>query len=120
VGFVQIRKYADKALEVLMETVPTKAPMVRELKFKTFNQEWLEEVEHHDDTIPAFQSASAESPNLAGLLDFDDDLVPEGPDATVEGRVTGLDGLLGSPGNVDLPEVTEDDSSDCGALPEYV
>jgi Kinesin-associated protein (KAP) len=44
----QVRKHADKAVEVLLDTEPTEAAAIRELKFRTFNQEWLEVVERSD------------------------------------------------------------------------
>lgn len=48
----QVRKHADKALEVLVKTDPERVGMVTERKFETFNQEWLHCLEHPDD--PAF------------------------------------------------------------------
>jgi hypothetical protein len=120
---MQIRKYADRALEVLMESEARRAPMVRELKFKTFNQEWLEEVELPDDEISAFPNASPNLQHLGEFLDVDDNFLPQEPDATVDNRAAGhaaLDDLVYSSGNVELPEVPEDDSSDERVLPEYV
>jgi hypothetical protein len=120
---VQVRKHADKALEVLMDTEPSKAPMIRELKFKTFNQEWLEVVEQSDDDLaPHNIDATHESTPL-----FDDgkasamlNLAFASPKmAQVEAEnddVNMHDDLI----NVELPEDDGDTNSDRDIMPEYM
>lgn len=120
---VQVRKHANKALEVLMDSEPSKAPMIRELKFKTFNQEWLEVVEQSDDDLaphnmhashestPLFDDVEASamlnlafaSPNMAQEEAENDDLKVH-------------DDLI----NVELPEDDGDANSDRDIMPEYM
>ena len=41
---MQVRKHADRSLEILVDTEPAEAEGVQKLKFKLFNAEWLEAV----------------------------------------------------------------------------
>lgn len=74
-AITQVRKHADKALETLLAHDPSKETMIRELKFKTFNQEWLDFMDQNVDSInvPA-QSPMSPPPHeaLMGLYDDDD------------------------------------------------
>ena len=55
-----MRRHADRALDIINEAEPERADSIRELKFSTFNQEWLEVVEGRDDSDgPAGEDAAA-------------------------------------------------------------
>jgi hypothetical protein len=79
---VQVRKHADKALDILVSQDPGKETMIRELKFKTFNQEWLEVIDQNVDgsngaaAHHAYAAAAPvpllDPPPLLGLYDDDE------------------------------------------------
>jgi len=43
-AFVQVRRVADQCLDVIMDTDEEWAVRIRNLKFESFNQEWLDVV----------------------------------------------------------------------------
>lgn len=79
----QVRRHADKALDVLLASFPEQSGAVQELKFKTFNQEWLQVIERAlsgDDDLEPLGAAAPEAGGevagprtLLGLYDDDDD-----------------------------------------------
>lgn len=71
---IQVRKHADKALETLLAHDPGKETMIRELKFKTFNQEWLDYVDQNVDStnIPP-HSPMSPTPHEALMGLYDDE-----------------------------------------------
>lgn len=72
---MQVRKHADRALETLLAHDPSKETMIRELKFRTFNQEWLDWVDQNVDSLNAAPHSPVSPPPheaLMGLYDDDD------------------------------------------------
>lgn len=96
----QVRKHADKALDILLERQPDKEAVIRELKFKTFNQEWLDIVDQNIDTSNLMERPPAApvspSPGTDGLFGLFDGL----EEAQVLQLLDG-DGFLGQPGAQD-------------------
>ena len=137
-----MRKHADKALDVLLERQPDKQAVIRELKFKTFNQEWLDIVDQNIDTSNLMQqpagipvSPSPANDGLFGLFDGLEEAqvlqlldgegfmgqtgVADGtePDTAASGSV-----LAGMPDLVTLPADEDDDAvpAEEGAMQEYL
>ena len=109
-GCVQVRKHAGKALDVLMETAPERAAAIQELKFATFNAEWLAVVEASDNGTASGppSPAPASSGDAEAMLNFASFLSPKALLEEREGRresgeaadVLRLDGDLG---DIELP-----------------
>jgi hypothetical protein len=109
---------------VLMESQPDYEPIIRELKFKSFNQVWLDVVDQELDStgIANGGSSTPDGGHLnVGLGLYDDDEVDEGQVmALLESPTPGLDngtdlsfGLSGGE-RVELP--SDDDGGGDGVL----
>jgi hypothetical protein len=136
-GWAQVRKHADKALDTLLDRHPGQAAVIQELKFKTFNHEWLQVVEEHIDdaraavgSLGAAGGMPAESPDehddlsrtLLGLYDDDHeevrllDMQAAGAESPVPGG-GGSGGVGGSVGAAEQGpvEMPADEASDSGS-----
>lgn len=138
---VQVRKHADKALDVLLERQPENESVIRELKFKTFNQEWLDIVDQNVDTSNLAQrphglsmSPSPAHEGLFGLFDGLEEaqvlhlLEGDGSGAKLEAAESGAPGSAasgtGAPMPSDLVTLPVDDEEvphlEEGGLQDYV
>lgn len=114
---VQVCKHAGKALDVLVESAPERSAAIQDLKFTTFNAEWLTVIEQSDDGNMPPPTPPMDS-NVA-MLNCASFLSPKAMLEAREGRGSGgapeaadvlrLDGDLG---DVELPVDECDDLLD--------
>lgn len=138
----QVRKHANKALDILLERQPDKEAVIRELKFKTFNQEWLDIVDQNIDTSNLMQRPPAvpgspgpgadglfglfdglEEAQVLQLLDSDGTLGQPGPQDRGDPESAGSgSAMAGMPDLVALPADDDDDvvPAEDGAMQDYL